>query len=393
MKEEQFVEKINRLGGKAYIAGGWVRDRLRNVEAHDKDYVLAGIEESTFCEAFPQASKVGKSFPVYLLEIDRKISEVAFARKERKVGAGYRGFAVSYDSAVSIEDDLYRRDTTMNSIAYCLQSGKFIDPYGGIGDIRQKRIRATSRHFLEDPVRALRAARQAAQLQFEIEKDTIYLMNECKRELALEPAERMVAELDKALRANQPSIFFYCLKEAKLLSVAYPPLFENNNIFEQSFAAAMQMVDRTAELTRRAEVRFAALALNIGGGCLHGRGALAGLERFNRQMTLPRLWMSCAELAALEHKRAVSIKDMDDIVDLLIRVNKNPIGFDGFNCIIQAEHGFLPEFLNRHSAYMEKIGEIRGGDAPRALRGKEIGAWIRRAQIDACKLLQPHGKH
>ena len=116
----------------------------------------------------PDAPRVGRSFPVYLVPIDGHSCEVAFARRERKTGAGYRGFDVAFSPEVTIEEDLYRRDTTMNSMARELPDGKLLDPYGGREDIAQHRVRAVSEHFTEDPVRALRAARQAALFDFAI---------------------------------------------------------------------------------------------------------------------------------------------------------------------------------------------------------------------------------
>ena len=174
--EQCFTEKLNQAGARAYIVGGWVRDRLRGVTPHDKDYMVAGITERTFMELFPQAQKVGRSFPVFLLTIDGRKCEIAFARKELKTGEGYRGFAIVYDPQVSVEDDLYRRDTAMNSMAMELPELQLHDPYGGADDVRQQRIRAVSAHFCEDPVRALRAARQAAEVGFTITEETYRYM-------------------------------------------------------------------------------------------------------------------------------------------------------------------------------------------------------------------------
>ena len=162
MEEAAFVAALRRGGARVFVVGGWVRDRLRGAAAADKDYVVSGIGEAAFCALFPDAQRVGRSFPVYLVTVDGKRAEVAFARRERKTGPGYRGFAVAFSPEVTIEEDLYRRDTTMNSIALELPEGRLIDLYGGREDIARGRVRAVSSHFVEDPVRALRAARQAA---------------------------------------------------------------------------------------------------------------------------------------------------------------------------------------------------------------------------------------
>ena len=124
MTEREFAKKINAAGGKAYLVGGAVRDKFRGVAAHDRDYCVTGLDEKIFNEIFDDAPKFGKSFPVYAVEIDGDHCEVAFARTERKVGAGYRGFEVLFSPDVTIEQDLYRRDTTINAMAIELLSGE-----------------------------------------------------------------------------------------------------------------------------------------------------------------------------------------------------------------------------------------------------------------------------
>ena len=139
MTELEFAKKIHDLGGAAYLVGGAVRDKFRGVEAHDRDYCVTGIEEKNFAETFPNAAKFGKSFPVYSVEIDAVFCEVAFARTERKVGTGYRGFEILFAPDVAIEQDLFRRDTTINAMAIELLSGKIIDPFGGREDVLNKK--------------------------------------------------------------------------------------------------------------------------------------------------------------------------------------------------------------------------------------------------------------
>ncbi|MBR3051802.1 MAG: tRNA adenylyltransferase, partial [Selenomonadaceae bacterium] len=117
MTELDFAKKIHELGGTAYLVGGAVRDEFRGVEAHDRDYCVTGVDEKIFAEAFPNAAKFGKSFPVYSVELDGKFCEVAFARTEKKIGAGYRGFDILFAPSVTIEQDLFRRDTTINAMA------------------------------------------------------------------------------------------------------------------------------------------------------------------------------------------------------------------------------------------------------------------------------------
>lgn len=208
MTELEFVNIIKSLEGRVFLVGGAVRDIFLNKKPKDRDYVISGVLERDFIHAFPESEKVGNSFPVYLVDIDGEMSEIAFARKERKVGEGYHGFEVSFDPSITIEEDLYRRDTTMNSIALELPDYIIIDPFNGKKDIEDRIIRATSKYFLQDPVRALRAARQAAQHDFSIDKETYVMMFMCKNELANEPTERIMLELDKSFKAEKPSMFF-----------------------------------------------------------------------------------------------------------------------------------------------------------------------------------------
>ena len=236
MTEFEFAKKIGAAGGKAYLVGGAVRDKFRGVEAHDRDYCVTGIDEKIFTEVFPNAAKFGKSFPVYSVEIDGSFCEVAFARTEKKIGTGYRGFEILFAPNVTIEQDLYRRDTTINAMAIELLSGKLIDPFGGREDVLNKKIRAVSEHFTDDPVRALRAARQAAQFNFEICAETIEAMRLCKEELAHEPTERIFDELETALKTDKPSIFFRSLERADLLEITFPEIFNLRGPIQPTFS-------------------------------------------------------------------------------------------------------------------------------------------------------------
>ena len=271
LTEKEFAQKIINLGGQAYIAGGWVRDRCLGRSAHDKDYVVCGLGKETFEDAF-SATPVGKQFPVYLLQIDGASREVALARTERKAGHGYHGFETSFTPETTIEEDLFRRDTRMNSMAIRLSDGEFVDPFGGRDDIENHLVQATSFHFRDDPVRALRAARQAAQLGFTVAAGTISLMRDCAAELAQEPSERYFNELLKALQSAKPSVFFETLREADLLSVVFPQLaalcgVEQPALYHHGYDAfehTMRVLDRTASLSQNEITRFAALVHDLG---------------------------------------------------------------------------------------------------------------------------------
>jgi len=401
MREREFIRRVHEAGGKAYIAGGWPRDRLRGVPAKDKDYVLSGLTCDTFLELFPGAIQTGKSFPVFRLRIDGVHSDVALARSETKTGPGYRGFTVRFTPDTTIRDDLYRRDTTINSMAISLQTGALIDPYGGERDIAGGIIRATSEHFTDDPVRALRAARQAAQLGFRIEAGTLAMMRACRGELGSEPKERLLKELALALRANRPSDFFYALQSAGILDVTYPPIaalvgVEQRESFHpegDAFTHTMIALDKAAALTPRPEVRFAVLAHDLGKGATplemiphhfgHERRGLDVLKAWNREMTLPRSWLLCASFGVKEHMRACTITRMGKILDLILRLSRHPLGFDGFAALMLADGGELPPYLENYERFLEAARSIDARNAPPDLRGPQIGAWLREQQIKA----------
>lgn len=401
MTEQEFARKVENIGGRAYVVGGWVRDLMMRRVSGDKDYAVTGVTGGTFAAEFPAAFLVGNFFPVYLLEIDGEKREVAFARTERKTGSGYRGFSVTSDPSVTIEEDLFRRDLTINSIACSLSDSQFIDPCGGLRDIQSKTIRATSGHFSEDPVRAMRAARFSAQLEFSIEPRTVELMRGCGEELRHEPGERVFKELEKALAAPRPSLFFRNLNNAGLLAIIFPWLFSLTGKIQpdfypsdgDAFEHTMLVVDRVSHMTERTEICFAALSHDIGKGAAsaeitphHYRHEIAGLDilrEIDRTLHLPRLWKQCAEIVIRHHMRAPRLAQRGKIRDLLVAVSKHPIGFDGFNMIIAADYGFLPRYLAEHEKYIRAIREARSIPAPENLKGREIGLWLRQMEIAA----------
>ena len=399
MTELDFAKKIQTLGGKAYLVGGAVRDKFRGVEAHDRDYCVTGVEEKTFAQAFPNAAKFGKSFPVYSVDIDAAHCEVAFARTERKVGTGYRGFEILFAPSVTIEQDLYRRDTTINAMAIELLSGELVDPFGGREDVLNKKIRSVSEHFVDDPVRALRAARQAAQFGFEICAETVEAMRRCKAELAREPSERIFDELEAALKTDKPSTFFRSLERAGLLEATFPEIAQLRGKIQplafhpegDAYEHTMQIVDDVAAINPKPLVRFAALAHDLGKGTTpqemlphhyrHEQRGLEVLNQMNRRMTLPNDWKKAAALVIREHMRAPRLERAAKIVDLLLNVNASILGVKDFCDIIRVDHHGLPPYLEHAQEIIDELLKIGGKDVPPELHGANIGKWIREQRI------------
>ena len=399
MTEVDFAKKIHELGGKAYLVGGAVRDKFRGVHAHDRDYCVTGVDKKIFAEAFPHAVKFGKSFPVYSVEIDGKFCEVAFARTERKVGTGYRGFEILFAPNVTIEQDLFRRDTTINAMAIEILSGELVDPFGGREDVINKKIRAVSEHFIDDPVRALRAARQASQFNFEICAETVEAMKLCGEELSHEPTERIFDELETALKTDKPSIFFRNLERANLLEITFPEIAQLRGKIQpayyhpegDSYEHTLQIVDDVAKINSNPMVRFAALMHDIGKGTTppemlphhykHEKRGLEVLNQMNRRMRLPNEWKKTAAFVIREHMRAPRLEKPGKIVDLLLNLHGLKLGVKDFCDIIRVDNHGLPPYLEHAKEIIDELLKIGGKDAPSELEGSEIGKWIHAARI------------
>jgi tRNA nucleotidyltransferase (CCA-adding enzyme) len=204
-----------------YCVGGAVRDALLGLSVNDKDWVVVGsTPEAMLAQGF---QPVGKDFPVFLHPQTHE--EYALARTERKTSAGYQGFAVYAAPDVTLEQDLSRRDFTMNAIAMA-SNGELIDPYHGEADLRAGILRHVSGAFNEDPVRILRGARFAARFGFRIAPETLALMRDMVENGEVDALipERVWQELARALMEKQPSLFFSTLRDCGALAKILPEI-------------------------------------------------------------------------------------------------------------------------------------------------------------------------
>lgn len=218
---------------KIYLVGGAIRDKLLNIPVKDKDWVVVGATPKIMIEL--GYYQVGNNFPVFIHPISKE--EYALARTEKKNGKGHKGFITYFNKYITIEEDLIRRDLTINAIAQD-STGNYIDPCGGIKDINEKKLKHVSNAFIEDPLRVLRVARFASSLfhlGFKIEKETIFLMKKVvkSKEMYNLSKERIWKETEKAIKSFQPHIYFKVLNQCKTLDIFFPKNYFNSkkNIF------------------------------------------------------------------------------------------------------------------------------------------------------------------
>lgn len=300
---------------QVYLVGGAVRDQLLGLSSHDKDYVVVGASVPQM-EALGFVS-VGKDFPVFLHPNTKQ--EYALARVERKIGKGYTGFSVDASAAVTLEEDLARRDLTINAMALD-KSGKLIDPFSGQDDLNNKVLRHTTEAFKEDPVRVLRIARFLARYgsDWTIHPATLELISEIKSAGELEHLvpERVWKETEKALGEKSPQLYFETLTGLGL----FPEIEAMQNIPQPAdhhpegdvFVHTMLVLKRAADLNFDLPTRFAALTHDFGkpvsflkNQTLHGHEA-AGvpiIEAFCDKWRVPNKLKSLASLTSDNHLR------------------------------------------------------------------------------------------
>ena len=257
---------------KIFTVGGAVRDELLGLPVQDRDYVVVGASPA---EMLAQGFRpVGKDFPVFLHP--KTQAEYALARTERKTGPGYTGFAFHAAPEVTLEEDLARRDLTINAIARA-EDGSLTDPYGGVADLATRVLRHVGPAFVEDPVRILRVARFAARFtDFSVAPETVALMREmvANGEVDHLVAERVWQELAKGLMEARPSRMFDVLRECGALARLLPELDRLFGVPQRAEyhpeidtgVHVMMVLDTAARRGHALPVRFAALLHDLGKG-------------------------------------------------------------------------------------------------------------------------------
>ncbi|MDR7100407.1 tRNA nucleotidyltransferase (CCA-adding enzyme) [Lysobacter niabensis] len=398
---------------KTYLVGGAVRDRLLGLGHGDRDFVVVGETQASMQAAGYKA--VGRDFPVFLHP--QTGEEYALARTERKSGRGYRGFVVHADPAVTLEEDLQRRDFTINAIAQD-GDGHLIDPYGGARDIEARVLRHVSPAFGEDPLRVLRAARFMARfagLGFTVAPETMALMRAmvASGELAELTPERVWQELRRAIASTTPSAFLRTLHDCGALAVVLPEIAALYGVPQSAehhpevdTGVHIELVcDMAARLAPGDElIGFAALTHDLGKALTpadvlprhvgHESAGLAPLRALCERLKVPLEHRQLAECVCREHlnvhrfgelrastaveliARCDGFRRPGRIAQLAVACEADKRGRTGFADI---DYPAGQQLRDAHAAALA----VRASDLPGELQGPELGEALRKARIAA----------
>lgn len=408
----EIAQKVNENGGALYLVGGAVRDKMLGRNVHDEDYCVTGITSEEFQKLFPEAHTRGKSFEVF--DIDGK--EFALARVETKNGKGHKEFEIKTGKEISIEEDLSRRDITINSMALNVLTGKLIDPFNGKEDLEKGILKATTEKFKEDPLRVYRVARFSAELGFTIEENTLKLMNSLKGELSTLSKERVFVEFRKALASSKPSNFVNSLKEANVLDIHFKEINDLIGSIQpekyhpegDSYNHTMLAVDKSAKLTDRLEVRYSVLLHDLGKGATpkemlphhygHDKAGVPLVRNLSARLGVPNSWRKCAVLSAEEHMRAGIFEKMGTRkqVELLEKLSKSVLGLEGMEIVVECDKtSSRPDngFYRFTTLGKRMIEEVNGSMVNlENKQGKEIEETIKKARINWLKNLKIKGE-
>lgn len=374
-----------------YLVGGAVRDRLLGIPVKDRDWlVVGGSEEEMLERGFVRADGV---FPVFLHPESGE--EYALARRETKTEPGYKGFEVEYGPDVTLEEDLQRRDFTINALVEDEQ-GEVIDLVGGLADIEQRRLRHITPAFSEDPVRLLRAARFVARLSgqgFALAHETFGLMKQMAspKELAALKAERVWQEMKRALAEAEPWRFFEVLQRCGALPLLLPVLAEaiggDATHGEQPPSEPIQALKRAVAAGADPLVRFAALFHPLCQGPARTQWLKAALPVEREYLDL----LAQAQGVARFYPRAAR-HQAEPTLDLLIRgrAQQQP---ERFHRLLTLFSVLWPEQSDGVSDWLADAGRAMASVSPARLseegyQGAELGRMLRARQMEAIGKLQ-----
>ncbi len=397
---------------QAYLVGGAVRDSLLGRTVSEKDWVVVDATPEEMINA--SFKPVGRDFPVFLHPETHE--EYALARIERKTAPGYHGFSFHAAPDVTLEEDLKRRDLTINAIAQS-DDGQLIDPYGGVADIEKRVLRHVSDAFAEDPVRILRVARFAARFHrhgFTIADKTQHLMSQMTDQGeadALVP-ERVWAETRKALSEDKPSVYFEVLRACGALQRLFPELERLWGVPQPGYwhpeintgVHVMMALDMAARLTGDVQVRFAVLTHDLGKGATstdilpshrgHEQRSVELTRKMCSRYRIPRQYRDLALVAAKYHGHFHRVAEMKSstILKVLHGIDafRKPARFRQYVLACEADSrgrtGFeetIPQQAEQIQACYEAATSVDIPTIIRGLKGEQAKIAIDNARIAA----------
>lgn len=392
---------------QVYCVGGAVRDELLGLSVQDRDFVVVG---STPTEMEAAGYKpVGKDFPVFLHPNTRY--EYALARTERKTAKGYKGFQVHADPDVTLEQDLARRDLTINAIAKD-ESGHLIDPYSGIQDLKDKVLRHVSPAFSEDPVRILRAARFAARfIDFDVAPATMNLMREMveKGEVDALVPERVWQEISKGLMEEKPSRMFEVLRACGALKKIMPeldalwgvPQPANHHPEIDTGVHVMMVIDYAASKQYQLPVRFAALMHDLGKGTTpkdllprhigHEQRSVDLLQVLCKRLRVPNDCKELAHIVAKFHGKVHQVAEMcpETLLQFLVETDaiRQPQRFGDFllacECDIRGRTGYETQTFEKADLLLSLLKAASEVDAGAVAKLQDTPDKIKQAVYEA----------
>ncbi|WNO08606.1 multifunctional CCA addition/repair protein [Teredinibacter sp. KSP-S5-2] len=401
-----------------FLVGGAVRDKLLGYPYSEKDWVVVGATHQEMIEqGFTQ---VGKDFPVYLHPQTK--DEYALARTERKTGNGYTGFQFNSDPTITLEEDLARRDLTINAIAET-ETGDIVDPYNGQRDIQNKILRHVSHAFTEDPVRILRVARFAARyahLGFTLAEETRLLMEQMvlNGEVDHLVSERIWKELYRALSEPTPTQFIETLRSCHALKKIMPeldalfgvPQPEQHHPEIDTGVHALLSLKRAASLSDSTRIRFAALIHDLGKGTTpeetlphhygHEEEGVALVDHLCNRLSAPNEYRDLARICTRFHThchKAFELKP-STLLKVLEQTDayRKPDRFEEFLICCQAdaqgrtgkENTAYPQAEFLHRAYQVTSNINVKALLEQGITGKDLGEAIRRERLRQLKILK-----
>lgn len=402
---------------QVYLVGGAVRDQLLDRTVNERDYVVVGATPEQMLAA--GYMPVGSDFPVFLHPQSKE--EYALARTERKSGVGYGGFTFYTSPDLSLEQDLIRRDLTINAMALA-EDGSIIDPYGGQQDLQDRILRHVSPAFIEDPLRVLRVARFAARyapLGFSIAPETLDLMQQLviQGEIHHLTPERIWKETQRALTEDRADVYFEVLRQCGALQVIMPEVDALFGVPQRpeyhpevdTGIHTLMTLQRACEAGYSDRVRFAAVLHDLGKALTpidilprHTEHEARGVEPIRalcQRLKVPTQYQQLAELVCREHLLCHQVMELRpgtiwrllQRLDVLRRPERVEEFIQACECDARGRLGLEQrpyEQANFMREAIQQVRNIRASDLPAHIQGSDIGEALITARIAALTTLK-----